>query len=118
MSGKRRLLIVDDEEEILEFLVRVFRDFESKTALSAESALDILQHERFDVLVTDIRMPGAGGLSLIDSAKRIWPDLPIVVITGNYQEMPPAVKDKVHHWIVKPFTVETIRKAVAGALGA
>ena len=88
MSGKPRLLFVDDEVEILELLVLMFRDCESETALNTESALEILRKEQFDVLVTDIKMPGASGLSLIESAKKMSPDLAIVVITGHHQEMP------------------------------
>ena len=71
MREKPRLLFVDDEPEILELLVLMFRDCESETALNTESALEILRKKHFDVLVTDIKMPGAGGLSLIDSAKKM-----------------------------------------------
>ena len=118
MSRKPRLLFVDDEPEILELLVLMFRDCESQTALNTESALEILRREKFDVLVTDIKMPGAGGLSLIDSAKKMTPDLAIVVITGHYQEMPEDTSSsKVHRWLLKPFSRETIRMAVMSAFG-
>jgi YesN/AraC family two-component response regulator len=117
MSGKPRLLFVDDEPEILELLVLMFRDCESQTALNSESALEILRKERFDVLVTDIKMPGSGGLGLIDSAKKIAPDLAIVVITGHHQEIPEDISAKVHQWLLKPFSRETIRTAVMSAFG-
>src|SRR2546421_409426 len=112
MTRKLKLLLVDDEEEIVEYLVLVFGDCDSKTALNAESALEALRKERFDVLITDIKMPGATGLSLIDSAKEMRPDLPIVVITGHYKEMPADTESKIHRWIVKPFSISTIREAV------
>jgi YesN/AraC family two-component response regulator len=117
MSGKPRLLFVDDEVEILELLVLMFRDCESQTALNTESALEILRKEQFDVLVTDIKMPGASGLSLIESAKKMSPDLAIVVITGHYQEMPEDSSAMVHQWLLKPFSRETIRAAVMSAFG-
>jgi YesN/AraC family two-component response regulator len=117
MSGKPRLLFVDDEPEILELLVLMFRDCESQTALNTESALEILRKEQFDVLVTDIKMPGAGGLSLIESARKMAPNLAIVVITGHHQEIPEDTSAKVHQWLLKPFSRETIRAAVMSAFG-
>jgi DNA-binding NtrC family response regulator len=116
MKDKAKLLIVDDEQEILEFLVTVFRDCNSETALNAASALKALRKERFDVLITDIRMPGGSGLDLIDSAKILCPDLAIIVITGHYQELPAETDKKVHQWILKPFSVEDIREAVTSAI--
>jgi YesN/AraC family two-component response regulator len=115
MSGKPKLLFVDDEPEILELLVLMFRDCESETALNSETALEILRKTQFDVLVTDIKMPGAGGLSLIDAAKNMSPNLGIIVITGHHQEMPEGTETKVHKWILKPFNRETIREAVMSA---
>jgi DNA-binding NtrC family response regulator len=116
VTGKPKLLLVDDERDILEFLVRVFRDCDSETALNAQSALEALQKQQFDVLVTDIKMPGGSGLNLIETAKTNWPDISIVVITGHYQEMPAEIDKKVHEWIVKPFSVQSIREAVMGSL--
>jgi YesN/AraC family two-component response regulator len=116
MTGRPRLLFVDDERDILEFLVQVFRDCDSETALNTESALEILRKKKFDVLITDIKMPGALGISLIESAKKNWPDMAIVVITGHYQEMPRHIEPKVHEWILKPFSIQTIREAVMSAL--
>jgi DNA-binding NtrC family response regulator len=118
MSGKPKLLFVDDEPEILELLTLMFRDCESETALNTEAALEILRKKQFDVLVTDIKMPGAGGLSLIDSAKKMCPNLAIIVITGHHQEMPEDTNQKVHQLLLKPFSRETIRAAVTSALGS
>src|SRR5947208_2632113 len=116
MTPKPKLLFVDDEPEILDFLVAVFRDCDSSTAPYAEAALTLLRRERFDVLITDIKMPGGDGLSLMNSAKAIWPGLPVIMITGHYQEIPEGVEEKVQHWILKPFSVETIRAAVMESL--
>jgi DNA-binding NtrC family response regulator len=116
MNGKPKLLIVDDEQEILDFLVAVFRNCNSTTALNTESAIEALYREGFDVLITDIKMPGGSGLNLIDRAKKDWPGLPVIVITGHYQEIPPDTDKKVHRWILKPFSVEEIRAAVMSAV--
>jgi DNA-binding NtrC family response regulator len=116
LTGKPELLFVDDEREILEFLALVFRDCDCETAVNAESALEALRRRHFDVLITDMKMPGTMGMTLIETAKELWPDMPIVVITGHYQEMPADIEAKVHQWILKPFNIETIRGAVMTSL--
>ena len=118
MMAKPSLLFVDDEQEILDLLVLVFRDCDTATALNADSALELLNRQRFDVLVTDIKMPGGRGLGLIDDARKIRPDLPIIVITGHYQEMPDGGQDKIREWILKPFGMDTIREAVMKSLAS
>lgn len=118
MSLNTRMLIVDDEPEILELLTLTFRGFSTETALDSESALELLRARPFDVLVTDVRMPGASGLSLIDHARASSPGILIFVMTGHYQEVPRDIQDKVSRWILKPFTVASLRKSVYEALEA
>ena len=117
MNEKLKLLCVDDEPEILEFLSLVFRDFDCKTALNVESAVGVLNNELFDVLITDMKMPGGGGVNLIDYAHEKWPQLPIIVITGHYQDVPPEIEMKIRGWVLKPFTIPAIRDAVMSARG-
>ena len=116
MTVRPKLLFVDDEEEILDLLVLAFRDCDSRRALDMDRALEALNREQFDVLVTDIKMPGGSGFDLIEAARRTHPELPIVVITGHHQEMTDDTKANVHQWILKPFNIEAIREAVIGAL--
>ena|SRR5215471_13854000 len=113
--NKRRLLLVDDEPEILELLTLSFPDFDCEIALNTVSALEILGKVHIDVLITDIKMPGESGLTLIERAKVMSPGLGVIVITGHHQETPAEVKDKVHHWILKPFRRQAIREAVLSA---
>ena len=116
--SKPRLLLVDDEEEILDLLTLSFPECECVTALNTASALDKLRGGHFDALITDIRMPGESGLVLIERAKTNDPALVVVVITGHHQEKPAEMMDKVHHWIHKPFKRQAIREAVLGLLGS
>ena len=116
MSRKPRLLFVDDEPEILELLSYTFRDFDTDTALNTDSALEILRQRHFDVLVTDIKMPGAPGFMLIDCARKFSPGIVVIVITGHHQEIPEEAKQEVSQWILKPFSLQVIRGAVLGSL--
>ena len=88
------ILLVDDEENILRALKRVFRDrsWNVFTALGAEEALQILAQEKIDLLITDYRMPGKNGLELIREARKNQPQLPCFVLTG---EMSLAIPDDI-----------------------
>jgi len=116
MNGKPRLLFVDDEPEILELLTYTFRDFDTDTALNTDAALEILREKHFDVLVTDIKMPGTPGFTLIDSARKLSPGIVVIVITGHHQEVPEESRQKVSQWILKPFSLQVIRGAVLRSL--
>jgi DNA-binding NtrC family response regulator len=114
MSAHRRLLLVDDEAEILELLTLTFHDFDVETALNVDAALDLLRAKPFDAIITDVRMPGRSGLSLIDHATALCPGVPVMVITGHHQDF--AGDTRVARWIPKPFSVSGIRAIVEDVL--
>ncbi len=84
-SLKPSLLLVDDEPEILDLLGRQLtnRQFKTYTASSGKEALNILESEQIDILVTDVRMPGMDGIELLEAAKGMRPELEAIVITGH-----------------------------------
>lgn len=79
------ILLVDDEPDILDLLQRQLeaRHFKIFTAQSGEEALNQLQDNNIDILVTDVRMPGMDGITLLGQALLLQPDLQSVVITGH-----------------------------------
>ncbi|WP_262748753.1 response regulator transcription factor, partial [Enterobacter sichuanensis] len=90
----QNLLIVDDEIEILVWLVEIFRyEFDLEiglyTANSALEALELLTNVKFDVVLTDIRMPGMDGITLFQKIKKNWPRCKTIFLTGygNFDDM-------------------------------
>ncbi len=85
--GKVRLLIVDDETSLCELIKRALErmspQYEISTTNSGEDALKILEGEEFDVLITDIRMPGIDGMELLERASALQTELQTIVITGH-----------------------------------
>jgi two-component system response regulator AtoC len=114
MSVRTRLLLVDDEAEILELLKLTFHDCDVDTALNADAALDLLQTKSFDAILTDVRMPGQSGLSLIDRATALRPNIAVIVMTGHHQDA--ASDTRVARWILKPFSISGIRATVQEVL--
>ena len=118
-----KLLIVDDEFEILTWLEEMFRyDFEPVievcTASSAYEALEWLNKVNFDVVLTDIKMPGMDGLTLFQKIKANWPRCKTVFLTGypNFEDMYQIIRHKDVRYILKSEDDEVIMKTVREAL--
>lgn len=119
-----RILLVDDEETVRGFLKRGLEldGHEVALAIDGGDGLDRLTEEAgaFDLLLTDIRMPIMDGIALALAAKRDYPDLTILLMTGfaDQRERAHGLNAIVQDVITKPFSVAHIRTAVAVALGA
>lgn len=79
------VLFVDDEEELVTTLVERlgYRGIEADYAINGETGLEKLQHEKYDVVVVDLKLPGMSGEELIGIIKTSYPKLPIITITGH-----------------------------------
>ena len=119
-----RVLIADDEESMRVLVARAIAmdGHDTVTAQDGAEALDILTRDNgaFDLLLTDIQMPVMDGIALALSAKRDFPDLVILLMTGYaaQRERASNLNAIAHDVISKPFSVADIRTAVADALAA
>jgi two-component system, cell cycle response regulator CpdR len=117
-----RILIAEDEEALCALCARALASdgHEVKTAGDGSEALDALMREegRFDLLLTDIRMPIMDGIALALAAARDFPDLTILLMTGyaDQRERASGLDAIIHDVITKPFSVTTLRQAVTEAL--
>jgi excisionase family DNA binding protein len=118
---RRRVLVVDDEEAVLTLFRKTFEraQYEVDTAGDGASAIECLRANEYDLLVTDLQMPGVGGLSVIREARRIATGLPVVIVTGRSTEASAieAVNLGVSAYLTKPFRMGNIMAAAARALG-
>lgn len=116
-----RVLVVDDEESVRELLTRTLRlaEYEVETVADGASGLERLRQGPCDLLIADLRMPGMDGLSLIREARRLHPQLPVIIITGYSSEASAieAVNLGVNGYLIKPFRVSQVLAAVARTLG-
>ncbi len=122
VSGKPRLLIVDDEPDMLDFLERVFRaDFVVTRCNSADEALAHLRStsETYRVLVTDQKMPRMTGVELLESIRASHPTLVKILLSGftDLPEIQRAIERcGIAAYVVKPVDSERLRAAVTEAL--
>ena len=119
-----RILIAEDEETLRALCARglTMEGHEVKTACDGGEALDILTSEqgKFDLLLTDVRMPMMDGIALALATARDFPKLTILMMTGyaDQRERAHNLEALIHDVITKPFTLATLRDAVNGALAA
>ncbi|MBI4574868.1 MAG: sigma-54-dependent Fis family transcriptional regulator [Planctomycetes bacterium] len=114
-----RILVVDDKLNVLKLFVRMLqKEHTVETASTAESALEQLAGEEFDLVVTDVRMPGMDGLALLERVRRFGPDTEVVVMTAyaTVEQAVQAMKAGAFHYVTKPFQAEALLLVVERAL--
>ena len=121
-GGERpRILVVDDEQAVRDLLAKTLTmaDYDVDAAPDGASAIERLRAVEYDLLITDLKMPGMDGLSVIREARRIMPDLPVIIITGYSTEASAieAINLGVAGYLTKPFRLPRILAATARALG-
>jgi DNA-binding NtrC family response regulator len=117
---KPRLLIVDDEPDMLDFLERVFRtEYTITRASSAEDALEELGRHRYALVITDQKMPHITGIEFLERIGDRFPSLVKVLLSGFTEapEIQRAVeRGGIHNFVVKPVDSEKLHVAVAEAI--
>ena len=117
---KANILIVDDDFDMLELLQRQLHDqnFHAYKASNVLEAINILKYSRIDLLITDLQMPQVDGIALIKYVSDHYPKLPTLVITGfpSIDGALEAMKSGAVDYLIKPFTKEELKNAVAKAL--
>lgn len=106
------ILVVDDEKKMRHILQLMLEreGFSTEQAENGKEALEMLKQKRFDMVITDLKMPVMGGISLLEEAKKIDPDFPILVITayGTIENAVEAMQKGAVDYITKPFEEEQI----------
>ena len=115
-----RILFVDDEPNVLQGLQRMLRPQRAQWAMTfctgGEEALRRLGEEPFDVLVTDMRMPGMSGAMLLTEARKRFPSLPGIVLSGQAdQDSLAALRGVPHRFLSKPCDAALLQAAIEEA---
>ena len=120
MKVPARVLVVDDERSMRDFLEIFFRreGMDVETAGSVDEALASLAADDFDLVVTDVQMPGKSGLELLRSVKESAPETVVIVVTAfaTAETAIDAMKQGAYDYLTKPFKVDELRLVVSKAL--
>jgi excisionase family DNA binding protein len=121
LAGRARVLVVDDEATIRDLLAKTLAlaEYDVDLAPDGRTALERLRIIPYDLLITDLKMPGVDGLAVIREARRLKADIPVIIITGFSTEASAieAVNLGVSGYLTKPFRVPRVLAVAAKALG-
>jgi putative two-component system response regulator len=113
LTARLAVTVVEDEPMAQDVLVRAARNwqYQCQAASTAEQALELLQSNLTPIVVTDLRMPGRGGLWLVKEIRRRWPEVGIIVLTAGHD--PDATNECLragaHHYFFKPIKLDEFR---------
>ena len=113
------ILIVEDDPRVRNLLYDLFSDWHvCHVAAAAEQALAYLEDEPYDVVLTDISMPGLSGVELLSRVRQRHPDVPVIIISGidDREHADGLVELGAYEYLVKPFRLEELETSVARAL--
>jgi DNA-binding NtrC family response regulator len=116
---RARVLVVDDKENILKLFARILGDtYEVTSAADGGRAISLIGGQEFDVIVTDLRMPGADGFEVLRAAKARSPETEVVMMTAyaTVQDAVTAMKEGAYDYLQKPFDPDDATLVIARAL--
>ena len=117
-----RLLFIDDEDIVIKSCLRIFQDneYDIDVAYSGEEGLDKVNSKKYDVVVTDLKMPGISGIEVLKKLKTERPDITVIIFTGyaNVETAREALKNGAFDYIPKPFTPDELRDVIVNALNS
>jgi DNA-binding NtrC family response regulator len=120
VHNKSRILIVDDEKIALNNLEHTMKKegYEVIGTQSGANALKLLEEQRFDLVLTDLKMEKVDGNQILKRSKEISPDTEVIVITGyaSLQSAIQSIKKGAYDYITKPFKLDEVRNVVREAL--
>ncbi|MCE5312711.1 MAG: sigma-54 dependent transcriptional regulator [Nitrospiraceae bacterium] len=115
-----RILIVEDEATLASSLKRVFQKegYEVTTAGSAEDGLSLLEEGFYDLVISDIVLPGISGIEFLKRIRERQPELPVIIITayGSMETAVEALRAGAYDYVVKPVLHEEIKQIISNAL--
>jgi DNA-binding response OmpR family regulator len=113
------ILVVDDEESIRNLITEALSDrHQCDRAQTVEEALDHLKAGSYDVVITDISMPGMSGLELLGHIRRTHPDTPVIVMSGIADEAHAMglIKMGAFFYLMKPFMIADVEETIEQAI--
>ena len=117
---KNRILIVDDDHAMRLALSESLEScgYDISAAENGSEALNLFRKRKFDLVVTDMKMPGMTGIEVLQGVKKLSPDVPVILITayGTVNTAVEAMKEGAAEFIMKPFSLDDLEAVVKNVL--
>jgi DNA-binding NtrC family response regulator len=117
---KYKIMVIDDEKIVGDMakLSLEQEGYDVETFLSGEAALERLREQKFDVVVTDLKMKGVDGMEILKTVKQLYPDVKVIMITAfaNLDTAIEALRGDVHDFFPKPVKIKELKTSIKRAL--
>lgn len=114
---KKSILLVDDEVHVRDGLSEILQQegFYVETAGDGKEALSLSVNKKFDLMITDIKMPEMDGMQLLDEIQKVNPGIRVIMVTafGNVQTYLKAMQLGAHEYINKPVKIQELKRVIA-----
>ena len=113
------ILVVDDDDVIRDTLCELLsQEYSCQTADTAEEALSKLEAQAFDVVLTDVSMPGLSGMELLNRVLQLYPGTPVIMISGlsDQEQAQSLISMGAFDYLLKPFRLEVVEESVRRAI--
>jgi two-component system response regulator PilR (NtrC family) len=118
--SQEKILVVDDEKSMCEFLeIMLQKDgYDVTSTTNGEKALELIDNNLYNMVLTDVKMPGVDGFEVLRKTKEISPDTVVIMITayGSPEGAVTAIKEGAYDYITKPFRVEEVKLTIKKSL--
>lgn len=118
---KHRIMVIDDEKIVGDMAKMSLEQegYDVETFLNGEPALARLEEQKFDVVVTDLKMKGIDGMEVLRTVKRLYPDTKVIMITAfaNLDAAIEALRGDVHDFFPKPVKIKELKASIERAVG-
>jgi DNA-binding response OmpR family regulator len=119
--AKKRILVVDDQPSIVYSCADQLQEagFEARGVVDGTEAIELYKSEGFDVVLTDLRMPGVDGLQVLEAIMAYDPEASVVIMTGfgTVEAAADAMRSGAKEFITKPYDIDALIAKVRGLLG-
>ena len=118
-TQRKSVLVVDDEEVIRDFLTEVLEDdFDITTACDGGEAIESLKENKYDLVITDMKMPNVSGEEVVKFVEKTCPDTNVIIISGysSLYSVSQSASSGATAFLSKPFSISELLKAVEGCI--
>ena len=118
---KKNILVVDDEKNARDNLREIIEDIMGQTMTEADcakTAVDLIRNQAFDLILTDLRMPGESGMTVLEEARKVCPETPVIIMTafGSADEAGAALQKGAYDFLSKPLRAGTVEEKISETL--
>ncbi len=119
-NKKKTVLVVEDDDNIRDFLQEVLEDFVVSIASDGDEAIEKIRANKYDLVITDLRMPSVPGEEVVSFIHKNQPTTKVIVISGYSSQyaVNQSVKNGASAFISKPFSIKELIQTVSNVLGS